>query len=159
MIRFDAGDKCFNFRVVGVAVHESSVLLHQAEGDTFWSLPGGRAELGETAEATLRREMMEELGVEVEVVRLLWLVENFFTYAEKHYHEIALYFLMQFPDGCKYLEQSSFVGQEEEGIKLSFQWFPQQPEILSELPLLPSFLQTAIQKLPEAMQHVVHHDE
>ena len=92
MIRFDNGDSRFNYRVVGVAVHENSVLLHQAEGDDFWTFPGGRAELGEPAQQTLIREMREEIGAEVEVVRLLWFVENLFTYADRHYHEIALYF-------------------------------------------------------------------
>ena len=78
MIRFEEGNNCFNYRVVGVAIHENSVLLHQGEGEDFWTFPGGRAEFGETAEQTLKREMQEEIGVEVEVVRLLWFVENFF---------------------------------------------------------------------------------
>ncbi|HVG18511.1 MAG TPA: NUDIX hydrolase [Blastocatellia bacterium] len=159
MIRFDNGNNRFNYRVVGVAVHDNSVLLHRAEGDDFWTFPGGRAEFGEPAAQTLKREMREEIGVEVEVVRLLWFVENFFEYADMRYHEIALYFLMRLPATCKYVVQPGpFLG-EEEGTKLTFQWFPQQPEALSGLPLLPSFLQTAIQKLPESVQHVIHFDE
>ena len=157
MICFDRGNQRFNYRVVGVAVHENQVLLHQAEGDAFWVLPGGRAELGEPAEHTLKREMREELKVEIEVVRLLWLVENFFTYADKQYHEIALYFLMQFPATCPYLTQPSFPGEEGE-LKLTFQWFPLEPEVLSSLPLLPSFLHTMLQDLPASAQHVVHYD-
>jgi ADP-ribose pyrophosphatase YjhB (NUDIX family) len=157
MIRLENGSDCFNYRIVGVAVHENSVLLHQGEGEDFWTFPGGRAEFGESAEQTLKREMREEIGVDVEVVRLLWFVENFFTYADKQYHEIALYFLMQFPPSCKYVvEQSSFQG-EEEGAKLIFQWFAVQPDVLSGLPLLPSFLQTAVQNLPESVQHVIHY--
>lgn len=159
MIRFDHENHRFNYRVVGIAVHENAVLLHQAEGDSFWAFPGGRAELGEPAEQTLKREMREELNVEVEVVRLLWFVENFFTYADKQYHEIALYFLMWLPANCHYLVQPGpYQGQEEE-VKLIFQWFPIEPEVLSSLPLLPSFLQTALQALPESTQHVVHYDE
>jgi len=158
MIRYETENNCFNYRVVGVAVHENSVLLHQAEGEDFWTFPGGRAEFGEPAEQTLKREMREEIGVEVEVVRLLWFVENFFFYAGKHYHEIALYFLMRFPATCKRLVHSGSFEGEEEGIKLIFQWFPQQPEVLSRLPLLPSFLQTAIENLPASVQHVIHYD-
>jgi ADP-ribose pyrophosphatase YjhB (NUDIX family) len=160
MISFDQGNNRFNCRVVGVAVHENSVLLHQAEGDQFWAFPGGRAEFGEPAEQTLRREMKEELGTEVEVVRLLWFVENFFTYANMQYHEIALYFLMRLPPTCKHLvERGPFQRAEEEGTKLTFQWFQQRPEVLASLPLLPSFLQTEVQKLPESPQHVIHYDE
>lgn len=160
MIRFEKGNACFNYRIVGVAVHEDAAFLHQAEGDRFWTFPGGRAELGEAAEQTLKREMIEELGVEVEVVRLLWFVENFFRYAEMDYHEIALYFLMRLPSSCEYLSgPGPFLGHEDEGTKLVFQWFPLRPEVLSGLPLLPSFLQTALRTLPESVQHVVHYDE
>lgn len=159
MIRFEQGSDCFNYRVVGVAVHEQAVLLHQAEGDRFWTFPGGRAELGEAAEQTLQREMREELGVNVEVVRLLWFVENFFKYEGMDYHEIALYFLMRLPAGCEYLlGPGPFHSQEDEGTKLLFRWFAYQPEILKGLPLLPSFLQTALQELPESVQHIVHRD-
>lgn len=62
MIRFEAGDNCFNYRVVGVAAYNGSVLLQQGEGEDFWIIPGGRAELGEPAELTLRREMTDHHG-------------------------------------------------------------------------------------------------
>ncbi|NIW98405.1 MAG: NUDIX domain-containing protein [Phycisphaerae bacterium] len=159
MITFKKGNNCFNYRVVGVAVYENSVLLHQAEGEDFWTFPGGRAEFGEPAEQTLHREMREEIGTEVEVVRLLWFVENFFMYADKQCHEIALYFLMRLPTTCKYLVRQASFQVEEKETKLTFRWFPQQPEVLSSLPLLPSFLQTAVQRLPESVQHVIHYDK
>ena len=154
MIRLEIGNDCFNYRVVGVAIHENSVLLHQGEGEDFWTFPGGRAEFGETAEQTLKREMREEIGADVEVIRLLWFVESFYTYADIQTHEIALYFLMRLPPAPEY--KGSFLG-EEETMKLTFQWFPLNLEVLSSLPLLPSFLQTALQELPESVQHVVHY--
>jgi ADP-ribose pyrophosphatase YjhB (NUDIX family) len=157
MIRFDEGGQRFNYRIVGVAVHEQTVLLHQAEDEDFWTFPGGRAELGEPAEQTLRREMKEEIGAEVEVVRLLWFVENFFEYAEKRYHEIALYFLIRFPPACQDPPRSgSFQGAEGE-MKLTFRWFPLDPVVLARLPLYPSFLQTALQQLPDSVRHIVHY--
>jgi len=39
------------------------------------------------------------------------------------------------------VEPGPFQGAEG-GMKLTFQWFPRRPEVLSGLPLLPSFLQT-----------------
>lgn len=159
MIRFDQDHHRFNFRVVGIAIHDHRVLLHQAEGDGFWTLPGGRVELGEAAVQTLQREMQEELAAEIEVVRLLWIVENFFVYDGKNYHELALYFLMQLPATSSYLTQPGPYKCAELGSDLSFQWFPNQPEVLAGLPLLPSFLQTALQQLPTSIQHRVHHGE
>lgn len=159
MIRFDQGDQRFNFRVAGVAIHNNQILLHQAEGDSFWSLPGGRVEFGEAAEDTLRREMREELDAEVEILRLLWLVENFFVYDGKNYHELSPYFLMRLPESSKYIKESGPYRCAEPGSNLVFQWFPNSATTLAELPLVPSFLQTELQVLPETTQHKVHRDE
>lgn len=159
MIRFDHDQHRFNFRVVGIALHNNHVLLHQAPGEGFWTLPGGRAELGETTEATLRREMREELDTEIEVVRLLWVVENFFAYDEKQYHELAFYFLMRFaPDSCYVAEPGPFYSQDAE-VELVFQWFRNTPEVLAALPLLPSFLPTELQQLPTTIEHRIHFDK
>lgn len=70
----------FMCRVAGVAVHDDRVLLHRSGHDDFWALLGGRLEVGETSVAGLRREMREELDVDVTVGRLLWVIENFFDH-------------------------------------------------------------------------------
>ncbi len=78
LIRFDEGERRFQCRVVGIALDDGRVLLHHADWEDFWTLPGGRAELGEALADGLRREMQEELDTVVEVERLLWVVENLF---------------------------------------------------------------------------------
>ena len=47
MITYLEGGRRFNLRVAGVAIHKEQVLLHRAESDDFWALPGGRAEMME----------------------------------------------------------------------------------------------------------------
>lgn len=47
-------------------------------GAGTYSLTGGHLELGETFEEGARREVREETGLEVEGVRFLSVVENFF---------------------------------------------------------------------------------
>jgi 8-oxo-dGTP pyrophosphatase MutT (NUDIX family) len=158
VIRFDRGTFRFNYRVVGVALHDGKVLLHRAGHEDFWSLPGGRAELGETSEETLRREMREELDVDVEVVRPLWFVETFFDYDSMSYHEVAIYFLMHLPDGSAPQTSRTFTSIDA-GVTLLFEWFPAQPAVLAALPLMPSFLAEGLCDLPPSMMHVVHRDE
>jgi len=50
----------------------------------LWEFPGGKREPGETFEDCLRRELMEELGMEVTVGQLLETITH--TYPEKTVH-------------------------------------------------------------------------
>jgi 8-oxo-dGTP pyrophosphatase MutT (NUDIX family) len=47
------------------------VLLQQRSDNGFWNLPGGGLELGESVAEACVREVREETGLEVEVVRLI----------------------------------------------------------------------------------------
>lgn len=157
MIRFDQGTRRFNYRVVGVAIRGDSVLLHRADHEPFWTLPGGRAEHGETAEETITREMLEELGTSVDVVRLLWVVENFFDYEGLSYHELALYFLIRLPPGSAPLAADAF-DSVDAGIPLRFMWFAIEAKQLARLPLLPAFLPEGLADLPPSVVHLVQRD-
>lgn len=56
------------------------VLVAQRRGPEWlagkWEFPGGKIEAGESGEACLARELREELGIEVEVGRLLGVFEH-----------------------------------------------------------------------------------
>ncbi len=62
-------------RYQGAIVRDHSILLvkHREDksGRTYWIIPGGGIEPGETEEECLKREMREETNLEVNVVRLL----------------------------------------------------------------------------------------
>jgi ADP-ribose pyrophosphatase YjhB (NUDIX family) len=48
-----------------------SILLQRRSDSGFWSIPGGRMEIGETIRDTAVRETLEETGVEIELGRLI----------------------------------------------------------------------------------------
>ena len=160
MITFERSGSHFNYRTVGVCVEDGWVLLHRAVRDDFWSLPGGRVELGEDSVVALGRELHEELGVAVEVGRLLWVVENFFTLDGMPYHELGLYYAVTLPPDSGWRDMSrEHAGQEDdlEGpLRLIFRWFPLSA--LAELPLYPVFLRAALQRLPAHTERIVNRD-
>ncbi|HYP39710.1 MAG TPA: NUDIX hydrolase [Chloroflexia bacterium] len=165
IIAFERDSRAFGYRVAGVVVDEGRVLLQKADIDDFWIVPGGRVELREPAAESLKREMMEEIGVEVTVERLLWVVENFFEYQSMSCHEVAFYFLVSLPPGSPLYDKSqTFIGYEEyyneftneNKLLLTFQWFP--VDDLHSIAFYPSFLKDALQSLPDNTVHVVHVD-
>jgi ADP-ribose pyrophosphatase YjhB (NUDIX family) len=144
------------YRVAAVAAPGDLVLLHKAEPDDFWTLPGGAVEKGEQARAALQRELEEELNVRPRVDRLLWVVENFFTYGDRSFHELGLYFLVTFPPGAlPDPDDGPFTGVEGP-LRLTFRWFPRRVTVLRPLPVLPEFLPTALPYLPQQTQHIVN---
>ena len=60
-----------------------------------WSLPGGRLELGETLEAGLAREMLEETGLEVEVGPVVDVFDRILLDPERkvRYHYVLIDYL------------------------------------------------------------------
>lgn len=157
MLTFQHTKGRFNYRTVGVLMCDQHVLVHRAEIDSFWTLPGGRVEFGESAQDGIIRELQEELGVVANTECLLWIVESFFTYTAQPYHELAFYFLITLPgDSAIYTITTPFRGQEP-GTSLIFQWYPLAE--LHRLELYPSFLCQGLQALPESSIYIVHRDE
>ena len=72
---------------VGAAIifHHGNVLISQRDDDSHlsrcWEFPGGKRESNESFEACVRREILEELNVEIEVQNLFDTVEH--EYDEK----------------------------------------------------------------------------
>lgn len=67
----------FNIRITGILIENNEILLVQQKlsDKRNWSLPGGRLERGETLAQGLIREMKEETGLDVEIVRMLYLCD------------------------------------------------------------------------------------
>ena len=79
-------------RVCGVLVEGDAVLLVRHKGlnksNEFWLPPGGGLEHGASVEQNLIREIKEETGLEVKVVRFLFTTEYF----SPPLHAIELFF-------------------------------------------------------------------
>jgi 8-oxo-dGTP pyrophosphatase MutT (NUDIX family) len=66
----------------------------ERDGST-WSLPKGTPNGGETTEQTALREVEEETGLEVRILKPVDSIEYFFVQAGKRIHKTVHYFLME----------------------------------------------------------------
>lgn len=76
---------------VGLPVRDGHVLAQSGTdshtGQEFYRAIGSGIEFRETAEAALRREFREEVGVRLGTVRFLGVLENIFAYEGRRGHE------------------------------------------------------------------------
>ena len=78
-------------------------------GQTFYRPLGGGIDFGESAESAVRRELREELGVELLDVRRLGVLENIFHGFGRDGHEVAFIFGCRLADPSFY--ERDFVGE------------------------------------------------
>ncbi len=157
MISFDGEGGRFNYRVGAIIIEDGRVLLCRADWEKFWYVPGGRVEIQETARDSLKRELLEELGYEGEIGRLLWVVENFFEFDGKPFHEIGLYFVASLPEDADEVRAEQFERIDEVGDKLIFRWIALDE--LERETIHPRFLPKGLRELPEMTEHIVHRDD
>lgn len=77
------------------------------DGDkTFYRLMGGGIEFGELSSMTIKREIMEELNVEIINEEFLCSIENIFEFNSQQYHEITFLYKGDFSDKSMYEKQT-----------------------------------------------------
>lgn len=158
MITIKAKPQRFNYRIAGLGFRDGHVLVHRATHESFWTFPGGRAEIGETSAETLQREMVEELGVEVAVGPLLWVVENFFHYEKRDWHELGFYYRMEIPADFPFHPTDIVHRLTDGGNDLEFKWVEATTTSLKALDIPPYFIAEQIETLPETTRHLVWFD-
>lgn len=155
MVQFDTGNDRFLLCARGIAIYKERVLLFNVVGWDWWALPGGRVEIKEKSEDALRREIQEEINTNVNVGRLVWIVENFFEENKRSYHEVGMYYLMELPHDAAILNSVEY-SSKDGPVTLRFRWFPLSE--LENINLRPIFLRKALQKIPAQTEHIVWHD-
>ena len=79
-------------RISGICIHNNQILLvkHHSinQEGVLWAPPGGGMNFGETAQETLKREFLEETGLEIKVGKFLFVNE----YLELPLHAVELFF-------------------------------------------------------------------
>lgn len=74
---------------------DAEVVLAGRESDQTWVFPKGTPDAGETVEETALREVREETGLEVDIVRPLGTLDYWFAVPGERVHKLVHFFLMR----------------------------------------------------------------
>lgn len=141
-------NQIFGVRATGLVVQDEKLYLVKSPEGKYYTL-GGAIQLGETTEEAVLREMQEELGIDVEVGPLAFIVENQFNLQEKSYHQIEfLYLVTPLSEPVTYLEEGDSIRQCE--------WIAFTD--LKNLDINPAFLKTELATWRGQLQHFVNKD-
>ena len=146
-ITLDVEDYKLNIRAAGVIIHNGKILAHRNINSDHYALVGGRVQIGENSAKTVKREIQEELGKNIEITSYIATIENFFEMKGSKYHEIL------------FVHQAEFINDEDKKIEytlknkegkdyLQYEWLDLNK--IEEYPLYPKAIQTILkeQKFP-----------
>ncbi|MDO4778963.1 MAG: NUDIX domain-containing protein [Tissierellia bacterium] len=150
-ISYVSGKDKFNYRVCAVIINENKILAMKDERSPYFYLPGGRVQIGETAEHAVIREVEEELNIKSEIIRPLWINQSFFTedVSKLNYHEICIYFLIDISK-TDLLERGEKFTINEFYHTNKFEWL--KFDRLKDEYFYPLFLKKDIFNIPEHLQ-------
>ena len=149
----------FQMRGVAIIRREGHLLVHKATHETFWSLPGGRVEFGETAAEAVEREIAEELGCTSTISELRYLVENFFVYDGESCHEIGWYYDAELTGDFPFVTDGICHRATEGSYDLEFRWVHCDSETFRVYPLLPPMLPAQLLDPTPGFRHIVERQQ
>lgn len=133
-ITVDIEDYKLNVRVAGIIIHNNKILVHKDINSDHYALIGGRVKIGEDSENALKREIQEELGKKVDIIKYISTIENFFDMKNSKYHEILFIYQAEFiEDEDKKIEYTlkNIEGKDH----LHYEWI--DLDKIEQYPLLP----------------------
>lgn len=142
-LTIDIEDYKLNVRAAGLIIHNGKILAHRNINSDHYALIGGRVEIGENSVDTVRREIKEELGKDVEITGYVATIENFFDVEGSKYHEILFVHKVEFiNENDKKIE---YTMKNIEGKNyLRYEWL--DLEKIDEYPILPKIIKEVLKE-------------
>ena len=105
--------------------HNNRILVFEGydkvKDEIFYRPLGGGIEFGERSEEAVRRELKEELNVDITDLKYLGMLENIYTFNGGSYHEVVMVFDGTLIEPGLY-EQDMILGKEANGDNIRAMW-------------------------------------
>lgn len=130
-----------NIRAGVIIIHNNKALFHHDINQTYYALVGGRIMIGESSEQTIKREILEEIGKEIEVTGYVGTIENFFKMKDRQYHEYLFIHFAEFVDEQDKKIQTTIKNIEGRE-KLQYEWI--ELDKISEYDIRPAVIKQVL---------------
>ena len=147
----------FNYRVAAIIRHNNKLLVQKSTKVSHVTVLGGRCNLDEDSASAIKREIKEETGFDVTIIKELGIVENFFTssFDNKKYHEILIVYEVEFKDKNAYNLESIKSLEEDHEKYLNYVWL--EIDELKQMAFHPSILLEMLDN--STFTHLIYKDE
>ena len=133
-------DYRLNVRAAAIIIHNNKLLVHNDLNEDYYALLGGRVAIGEDSTQTIKREILEEMGKEVEITEYLATIENFFPWEGRRTHEIQFVYRAEFTDETDKALQETITNMEGKDY-IQYEWldlnkideYPIKPQVVKEM--------------------------
>lgn len=146
--RTRVGNQVFGVRATALIIKDDQLLLTRDLQGKYYTI-GGAISVGELSSQAVCREVLEELGIRVEVDALAFVVENQFCQDGVNFHHIEYHYLV------RPLEESPLTMLEGQ-VTQPCEWIPLKD--LTQVNLVPEFLKTALPAWSGQIEHIVNRD-
>ena len=121
-ININIAGKTFNARASILIFNslDNKFLVQKRIGDSFWALPGGKVQIMEKTKDTIKREIKEEIGLDLIDVKMLSVSENFFTFKNEDIHQYIFTYSGKLVDN-RYENKEEFESIEK-GKNVVYRW-------------------------------------
>ena len=156
-VYFEKNGYVFNYRVGAVIKKGDKILVQEHKQVDYYSLLGGRCEMGEDSISAILRELKEESGLDGTVTKPIAVIENFFVspYNGKDYHEMFFAYEIEFNDKSIYDKEELETIEEDKKDYVKYVW--KSIDELSKCDFRPNVLLDIIKK--DEFTHYINVDE
>ncbi|MGT2785386.1 NUDIX hydrolase [Streptococcus merionis] len=139
-------NQVFGVRASGLIIKDDQIYLYRDDRGGYYVV-GGAVAVGETTEEAVKREILEEIGLEVQIEKLAFIVENQFCQGDVNFHNIEFHYRVT---------PLSLPNQTlmEDGKTMACEWV--KLDNVDKIDIRPAFLKTALKNWNGQVTHIIN---